>query len=109
LAETGNLGANAIVGGSTGIATGAAAVAWFLAQQLGEHFVQGSALGKAMTVAAVGTGNVVVAPQCLADAHGNRFLPDIEMRESRHLGAEIELIDLLFKQADLQHLPVEAQ
>ena len=60
-------------------------------------------------MATVRAGNVVIAPQRFTDAHGNRFLPDIEMRESRHLGAEIELINLLFEQPDLQHLPVEMQ
>jgi hypothetical protein len=54
-----------------------------------------------MAVAAVGTGNVIIAPQRFTDAHSNRFLPDIEMSETRHLGAEIELVHLLFKQADL--------
>ncbi len=31
------------------------------------------------------------------------------MGESRHLGAEIELIDLFFEETDLQHLPVEVE
>ena len=60
-------------------------------------------------MAAVSTGNIIIAPQRFTDAHGNRFLPDIEMRETWHLGAEIELVHLLFKQADLQHLAVEMQ
>ena len=58
-------------------------------------------------MAAVRTGNVVIAPQRFTDAHGNRFLPDVEMSETRHLGAEIKLINLLFEQPDLQHLMVE--
>ena len=31
------------------------------------------------------------------------------MREPGHLGAEIELIDLFFEEADFQHLAVEMQ
>ena len=62
-----------------------------------------------MAVAAVGAGDVIVLPQCFAHADGNRFFADIEMGESGHLGAEVELVDLFFEQADFQHLAVEVK
>ena len=62
-----------------------------------------------MTMTAVCAGDVIVLPQCLTDADGDRFLADIEMRESGHLGAEVELIDLFFEQANFQHLAVEVK
>ena len=79
----------------------AAAVAGFLAEQFGEHFVHRCALGEAMAVAAVGAGNVIIPAQRFTHAHGNRFFADIEMSQTRHLGAEIKLVDLLFEQTDL--------
>ena len=56
---------------------------------------------------AMRAGNVVVAAQRFAYADGDRFLADIQMRQTRHLGAEIKLIDLFFEQTDLQHLAIE--
>jgi hypothetical protein len=58
-------------------------------------------------VTAVRAGNVVVAPQRFANAHGDRLLADIQMGKTGHLGAEIELIDLLVEATDLHHLPIE--
>src|SRR5918996_588519 len=60
-----------------------------------------------MAMAPVCARDVVVASEPLADADGDRLLADVEMSESRHLGAEIELIDLLFEQSNLQHLAIK--
>ena len=62
----------------------AAAIAGFLAQQLGEHPVDGRAFGEAVAMAAMGAGDVVVATQGLADADRDRFFADIEMRQTGH-------------------------
>src|SRR5215204_5138121 len=87
----------------------ATAVAGFLTEQLGEHSISRCALGNAMAMSTVRTGNVIVSPQRFANANSHSFLADVKMRESRHLGAEVKLINLFFEQPDLQHLTIEAQ
>src|SRR5262249_1674138 len=87
----------------------AATIARGFPEQLGKHLVYGCALGEAMAVAAVRTRNVVIPPQRLAHAHANRFLSNIEMCETRHLGRQIKLVHLLFEQADLQHLAIKVK
>ena len=87
----------------------AAAIAGFLAEQFGKHSVQRRALGDTVAVAAVGAGDVIVLAQRFANADRDGFLADIEMRETRHLGAEIKLVDLFFEEPDLQHLAVELE
>jgi len=62
-----------------------------------------------MSVAAVRAGDVVVRAKSLADADGDRFLADIKVRETRHQGAGVEIVDPLFEQADGHHLAVHAQ
>ena len=62
-----------------------------------------------MAVTPVGARDVIVLPQCFTHADGNRFLADVEVGESGHFGAEVELIDLLFEQTDLEHLAVEVK
>ena len=86
----------------------ALAVAGLLAQQLGEHQVRGGAFGQAMSVAAVRAGDVVVCAKRLADADRDRFLADIQMRETRHQGACVEVVDPLLEQADGDHLAIHA-
>ncbi len=73
------------------------AISGFFAEQLGEHSVQRCAFSDAMTVAAVRAGDVIVLPQRFADTDGHRFFTNIKMRQPRHLGAEIKLIDLFFE------------
>src|SRR5262249_4167097 len=87
----------------------AATIAGFFAEQFGEHFVERSALGDAMTMTSVGACDVIILPQCLANTDSHRFFPDIKMRQARHLRAEIKLIDLFFEQPDFQHLAVEVE
>src|SRR5688572_9915085 len=60
-----------------------------------------------MAMTPVRAGYIVVAPQRFTNAHGDRLLADIQMRKARHLGAEIELIDLFLEATDLHHLPIE--
>ena len=60
-------------------------------------------------MAAVRAGDVVVRAKSLADADGDRFLADIKVRETRHQGAGVEIVDPLFEQADREHLAVRAQ
>src|SRR5437588_165901 len=63
----------------------APAVAGLLAEQLRVHAVGRGALGEAVPVAAMRGGDVVVAPQGLANPYRDRFLADVEMGEARHL------------------------
>jgi hypothetical protein len=87
----------------------APAIAFFLAQQFAEHFLELGALGHAMAVAAVGGGDLVVVGQRLADAHGDGFLAGIHMRQPRHLGREVELVGVVLEGADADHLAVHPQ
>ena len=50
--------------------------------QFGEHASDVDALGDAVAVAAVGTGNVVVLAQVQHDAGGGRFLARVQMHEA---------------------------
>src|SRR5712692_6351694 len=87
----------------------AAAVARLLAEQLGEHAVGRGALRKAMTVTAMRAGDVVVLAECLADADGDGFLADVEVREARHLRAAVELVDALFEGTNRRHPAVRVE
>ena len=100
--------ASVLIGNVHGAAF-AAAVAGFFTEQLSEHFVERCAFGNAMAMAAVGAGDVIVLAQRFADADGDGFFANVEVGEPRHLGAEIELIDLFFEQPDLEHLAIEVQ
>src|SRR5712671_2517740 len=85
------------------------AVARFLAQQLGEHAIGSRALGQAVTMSTMRAGNVVVSAQRFANAYCDRFLAAVEMREAGHQGARVELVHLLLKHADADHLPIGVQ
>src|ERR1700722_3194275 len=89
--------------------TFASTIARFFSQQFGEHAIGRGTLGQAMSMAAVRAGDVVVDSQRLADPHGNGFFAAIQMGEPRHESARINLIHLLFKQADARHLAVSAE
>src|SRR6185436_10073793 len=58
---------------------------------------------------AMRAGDVVVPAQRLADADGDRLFTDIQVGQSGHHGACIEIVDALFEQTDRHHLPVEPQ
>src|SRR5688572_26145648 len=87
----------------------ALAVPGFLAQQLSEHQVRRCALGQAVPVTAMRARDVVVFPQCLAHADGDRLLADVEVREPGHQRPRVEIVDALLEQADGDHLLVQPQ
>jgi len=60
-------------------------------------------------VAAVGTGDDIVATQRLADADRDRLLPDVEMGQARHLRALVQLVHLFLERADLRHLAIHVE
>jgi hypothetical protein len=62
-----------------------------------------------MAVAPMRARDEVVALERLAHPHRDRFFPHVEMGQARHLGALVELVDLLLEGADLRHLPVHVQ
>jgi hypothetical protein len=61
-----------------------------------------------MAVTAMRARDVVVFGERLADADGNRFLADVEVREPRHQRASVEVVDALLEEADRHHLAIEA-
>jgi hypothetical protein len=87
----------------------AAAIAFRLAEQLAEHFLELRALGDAVAVAAVGGGDVVCLFQRLADADGNRLLAGIHVREAGHLGRKVELVGIVLEGPDARHLAVHPE
>ena len=55
----------------------ALAIARFFAEKFSEHSVERRPLGDAMTMAAMGAGDVVVCVQGLADTHGYGLFTNI--------------------------------
>ena len=53
--------------------------------------------------------DVVVWPECFADANGHGFFADIKVCQARHQRARVQVVDPLFEQANGRHLPVHAQ
>src|SRR5581483_4802087 len=86
--------------------TFAAAVASFLTQQFGEHAVNGGSLCQAMAVPAMRAGDIVIATQGGAYSHSYRLLANVEMSQAGHFGAKIQLVHMLFKNTDFEHLLV---
>src|SRR5258706_1707013 len=81
-----------------------AAITRFFSQQLGEHAVGRRALGEAVSVTTVRAGDVVVDAQGFADSNRDSFFAAIQVRESRHERTGVNLVHLLFEQADAHHL-----
>src|SRR5437763_9561564 len=77
-----------------------AAVTRLLAEQLGEHATHLRPLGETVTVAAVRGRDPVLAAEGCAHADRDRLLADVEMCETGHLRASIQLVRLLLEQAD---------
>src|ERR1700722_4950346 len=50
--------------------------------------------------------DVVIFLECLANADSDRLFAAVQMGETRHQRARIELIHLLLKHADAHHLPI---
>src|SRR6059036_224560 len=51
----------------------------------------------------------IVAAQCLAHADRHRCLTDVEMGQTRHLRALVELVHLLLEGPNLRHLTVHVE
>ena len=67
------------------------------------------ALRQAMPMSAMRAGDVIVAAQRFANAHGDGFLTDIQVSEAGHERAGVEIVDLLLEEADHDHAPVHAE
>src|SRR5258708_37792916 len=85
------------------------AVACFFAQKFGKHAIRRCPLGQAMSVTAMSAGDVAIDAQRFANTNSNSLLAAVEMRQSGHKRAGVELVYLLFNEADTDHLPVCAQ
>src|SRR3984893_7204012 len=85
----------------------AAAITGFLAQKLRKHPVRRCTFCQAVPMASMCARDVVRLLQCLANPHGNGFLADVQVRQSRHQRTRIQFVHLLFEQTDAQHLPVQ--
>ena len=87
----------------------APAVAFLFAQQFAEHLFVIRALGHAVPMAAMGRGDLVLVGQRLADADSDGLLPGIHMCQAGHLGRQIQLVCVVLKGADADHLAIHAQ
>ena len=80
-----------------------------LAVDLLHHAVHIHALGNAVPVSPVCTGNAVVVMQMLQHTHGYGFLSGIQMHESRNVSPGKIDVQTLLEIADRAHLPVHIQ
>src|SRR5438270_10068699 len=85
------------------------AVTRLLAEQLGEHAAHLRTLGETVTVAAVRGRDPVLAAEGCAHADRDRLLADVEMCETGHLRASIQLVRLLLEQADQGHAAIHLE
>jgi hypothetical protein len=68
--------------------------------------VRRRALGQAMAMATVRAGDVIVRPERLAHTDRDRLFSNIEVSQSRHQRACIQIVHPLFEQANGDHLTV---
>jgi len=54
-------------------------------------------------------GNVVGSLERFTYAHRDRLFTDVQMRQAGHQRPRVKLVDLRFKLADRDHLPVHPQ
>ena len=85
-------------------AAAAAAVARFLAHELGHHAVQIGPLGDAVAVAAMGAEDVVVGLQRGHRTDGRGFHADAQVHRAVDLALRVQVLGLLFEGADQPHL-----
>src|SRR6266567_7965029 len=85
------------------------AIARCFAQQFGIHTIDRSPLGKTVPVATMRTGDVVIVAQSFTHAYGYSLLTAIQMSETGHFAGGIEFIDMLFKDADFEHLLIHVK
>ena len=62
-----------------------------------------------MTMPSVRAGNIIIAAKRFAYSHGYSFLACIQVSKSGHFSAEIQCIDMLFKDPYLEHLLIHVQ
>ena len=87
----------------------AAAIPSFLTQQFSKHPLRRGSFGEAMSVATMRAGDVVILPQRFANPHRHRFFADVQVSQSWHQSARIQLVHLLFERANAHHLTVHGQ
>ena len=84
-------------------AAAAAAIAVFLAEELGEHQLRIGALGDAMAMAAMGRGDVVGLAQRHGGADRARLLADRQMHRAVDQAAHIGFLGAFLEAADEIH------
>jgi hypothetical protein len=62
-----------------------------------------------MAVASMSAGNVIVGSEGRADADRDGFFTDVEVGEAGHQRSSVQIVDLLFEEADGQHPPIHAE
>ena len=60
-------------------------------------------------MASMRAGDVIVRPESFADADGNRLLADVQVGKPRHQGPRVQIVHLVFKHANSEHLPVHTK
>ena len=79
------------------------------AEDLIHHPPHVATLGNAMTVSAVCRGDVIAFKECFADSNGNRFLPCVQMNETRDIARGVFLVQALFEMTNLRHPTVSLE
>ena len=90
-------------------AAAAPAGARLAAHELGDQPQERAAAGEVVSVAAMCARDVVVRPEGIADAHGDRLLADADVaHRARQAVLEEQLQDSLLGAPDAQHADVQA-
>src|SRR5258708_3144995 len=87
----------------------ALAVPGLFSQQFGEHLIRGSAFRQTMSMTAMRTGDVSGSLERFTYTHRNCFLPYVKMPQAGHQCPCVKFVDLAFKLADGNHLPVHPE
>src|SRR5262249_35578001 len=67
------------------------------------------ALGKAVSMPSMRACNIVVASQSRTHAHSDRLFATVQMSQPGHTCTRVQLVDLLLKQANREHLSIHVQ
>src|SRR5262249_37326109 len=84
----------------------ALAIARGAAKEFGHHFLDISALGNAMAVAAVRTGNIIGRLEVRTNGHSHGFLTNVGMQGPHDFALAGLVFRLLLKQADAPHASI---
>jgi hypothetical protein len=87
----------------------AAADAGILAEHLGHHAVDVTALGDRVAVPAVRRPDVIRGQKILTDADRDGLLPGVEVNEPRDVAGGVFLVQAFLESANLAHLPIGLQ